>query len=193
MSDVEAPTAVILAAGASSRMGQPKALIPWRGAPFVAHCITQAQRAGCNNVVVVAGAVALPADTTIGARVVDNPAWAEGQMSSVQTGLRAVPSGAVLLLTVDRPHVQPETVTALVAAWRAEPTLVWQPIFNARRGHPLVYPADVVAAVVDAPPGQTQRDVLARPDIAPRRRTLPCEDAATVDNLDRPEDLARLP
>ena len=186
--------AIVLAAGASTRMGRPKALESWRGRPFVAHCIALAAAGGCAPISVVAGAVALPSSATEGAIVVVNEDWERGQMSSLRVGLAAVPEdAAVLVLTVDRPHVRPDVVRSLVAAWRREPERVWQPRVGDRRGHPLLYPADVARMLVTAPEGQTQRDVLHRPEVAARRRTVETDDPAVCDNLDRPEDLTRLP
>lgn len=186
--------AVVLAAGASRRMGRAKALLPWRGRPFVAHTVALAQAAHCDPILVVTGAIALPSAAIGGASTVHNEDWARGQMSSVQAGAASVPAGsAMLLLTVDRPHINPDTVAALMEAWRNEPECVWQPEFAGRRGHPLVLPLGVIARIVAAPLGATLRDVLEETDVALVRRRLACEDAAVLDNIDRPEDLARLP
>ncbi len=185
--------AVVLAAGASTRMGRPKALIEWRGRPFVDHVVGLAEAGGCAPTIVVTGAVELPGDATRGARCVHNSRWQAGQFSSIQAGAAATRGdAAVLLLTVDRPHIRPDTVVALVEAWRAEPTGIWQPRLGDRRGHPLIVPPDVVAAVANAAAEATLRDVLAEPAFVARRRQLPCEDPAVLDNLDRPADLARL-
>lgn len=207
--------AVVLAAGASTRMGRPKALLRWRGRPFVQHALDQARAAGAQRVVVVQGAVALPDDLLGGAQRVHNAAWAEGPLGSLQAGLRvlldssgsgfgsgpgsgsasgvaAAPFGA-LVLTVDRPHVHPDTLRALAAAAAAEPEALWQPRRGAARGHPIVYPADLLPALVALRPPQTPRTLLARPEVAARRRQIEVDDPAVLDNLDRPEDLARLP
>lgn len=182
--------AVVLAAGASTRMGRPKALIRWRGRSFVEHVVGLASR--CAPRVLVGGASELPAAARAAATIfVLNREWRAGQMSSVQCGLSVVPRDcAVLVLTVDRPHIDGATIDALIAAWSSEPDMVWQPEHGGRRGHPLIYPPDVVRAMSVAAPGATQRTVLE--DFARRRRTLPMDDAAVLDNLDRPEDLVRL-
>ncbi|MCA9705428.1 MAG: NTP transferase domain-containing protein [Myxococcales bacterium] len=190
--------AVVLAAGASSRMGRPKALLRWRGRPFVHHAIALARAAGAHPVVVVEGAVALPDEALAGAIRARNEAWAEGPLRSLQAGLRALadagpPDAAVLVLTVDRPHVRAETVRALADAHAADPAAIWQPRHGARRGHPIVHPAELVPALVELRPPQTPRTLLARPEVAARRRFVDVDDPAVLDNLDRPEDLERLP
>lgn len=181
--------AVVLAAGASTRMGRPKALLRHGERSFVACAVELAVAAGCAPIVVVTGAQAIA--EPLAATVVDNPSWPLGQLSSLQRGLAALadPSG-VLVLTVDRPHLRPTTIVALVAAFRAEPECVWQPEHAGRRGHPLIWPAALLPALRVLPPDGDPRPLLR--EHAALRRGLPVDDPATLDNLDRPEDLARL-
>lgn len=189
--------AVVLAAGASTRMGRPKPLLEWRGRPFVWHVLEQARVARAQPVIVVEGAVALPREELGGAVIVRNDAWADGPLGSLQVGLRAAleagARGPVLVLTVDRPHVSTATLRALARAVDEDPTAVWQPRLGERRGHPIVYPHDLVPALLDLRPPDTPRDLLADPHVASRRRQLDVDDPAILDNLDRPEDLQRLP
>ncbi len=190
--------AVVLAAGASTRMGRPKALLEWRGRPFVAHAVAQAGHAGAAPVVVVWGAVPLPDGVLDGAIGALNPDWAAGPLGSLTRGLAALDDhgadgAGVLVLTVDRPHVAPATLEALARAHADEPGAVWQPGHRQRRGHPILYPADLVPALRALRSPATPRTFLARPEVAARRRLLPVDDPAVLDNLDRPEDLERLP
>mgnify|MGYP002777680306 CR=1 FL=1 len=189
--------ALVLAAGASARMGAPKALLVWRGRTFLRHVVALAEAAGCAPILAVEGAIPLP-DAELGpaARVV-NPTWPSGQTDSLRRGLAALtrlaPGRPVLVLTVDRPHLAPATVRALADAARAAPSQIWQPEHAGRRGHPIVYPPSLVPALLDLPADATPRDLLRRPEHAALRRTLAVDDPAVLDNLDRPEDLARLP
>jgi CTP:molybdopterin cytidylyltransferase MocA len=188
--------AVVLAAGASSRMGTPKALLRWRKEAFVTHVVRGARAAGCNPIVVVQGAVPLPAAVADGARIVHNARWTTGQLSSLQCGLAealAEACTAVLVLTVDRPHVSPATTTALIEAHRQRPDAVWQPAHGGRSGHPILYPADIAQVMLELDPRSTPREVLGRPAVAKRRAQVDVDDPAVLDNLDRPEDLQRLP
>lgn len=211
--------AVVLAAGASTRMGQPKALLTWRGQTFVRHVVALAEAAEAWPIVVVEGAVALPPAVLGPALKVTNPTWSNGQTDSLRRGLQALtallpnipsapsdalespsnlksPSGSlpgVLVLTVDRPHLRPDTARALAAAFRAAPGQIWQPAHQGRRGHPILYPPGVVPDLLATGPAETARDLLARPAIAALRRAVAVDDPAVLDNLDHPADLARLP
>ena len=182
--------AVVLAAGESTRMGQPKARLQWRGRSFVEHAVALA--AGCAPIVVVSGAADLPA---LGVRVAENAQWRMGPLSSLQVGLRAIEAEAwtgVLVLTVDRPHVDASTIAALLRGHAARPDAVLQPMHAGRSGHPILHPRDVAEALLQLPPSASARDVVHRPDVASRRVAIEVDDPAILDNIDTPEDLARL-
>lgn len=104
LSQVEPMVAVLLAAGGSTRMGQPKQLLKWRGRPLLMHSITQLQKAGCDLVVVVLGSHAEECQRTCASPselpLARNPPvmyghhqnWADGQASSLHFGLRMAES-----------------------------------------------------------------------------------------------------
>lgn len=193
MSSETVLAALVLAAGEGARMGRPKATIHWRGRSFARHAVALAEAAGCAPIVAVSGAIRLTPDDLGPAEEVWHEGWPQGQMSSLRRGLGALPPGrGVLLLTVDRPHLRRDTAVALAAAAREAPTAIWQPLHEGRRGHPLVYPADLIPLLVALPLATSPRELLARPEISARRRFLPTADPAVLDNIDRPEDLSRL-
>ena len=183
--------AVVLAAGASTRMGRPKALIEWQGRPFFVHCVERAEAVGCRPVVVVWGAT--PLSTFPGA--VENEGWRDGPLSSLQVGLRAVlpadPSG-VLVLTVDRPHVSEDTLLGLVEAHARDPGAVVQRRVGETTGHPILHPRAVVDALLRLPPTDTVRTVLGQPEVRGTRVRVEVDDPAVLENLDTPEALQRL-
>jgi CTP:molybdopterin cytidylyltransferase MocA len=116
-------SAIVLAAGASSRMGRPKALLDMGGRPAVERVVAALRDGGAGEIVVVVGRhadeIRAGADLR-GVRVVDNPDWAGWRTSSVQRGLAALPPGTewTLLALVDMPLVRADTVRALLAARR---------------------------------------------------------------------------
>lgn len=190
------PAAVVLAAGASTRMGRPKQLLRHHGRSFVGCVVDLARAAGCAPIIVVTGAIDLGGEALAPAVLVPNPDWPMGQLCSLQRGLaaaleRRADAPALLVLTVDRPHLRPGTVSALVEAWRRDPAGLWQPEHGGRRGHPVIYPAALLPALAALPPTASPRPLVAAH--AALRRTLAVDDPAVLDNLDHPEDLARLP
>lgn len=185
---------MILAAGASTRMGRPKALIEWRGRPFFMHCVDGAKATGCDPVTVVWGATPLPASA--GVVLVENAGWRDGPLSSLQAGLRAVLSESltgVLVMTVDRPHVRRETLAALFAAHAEHPDVLVQPKLDGTSGHPLVFPVGIVGKILALAPTDSMRTVLHGQDVRSRRVRVEVDDPAVLDNLDSPEALERLP
>lgn len=114
--------AVILAAGASSRMGSPKALLPWEGTSFVAHVTDVAREAGLDPVVVVTGAEHAGIVTALegrGADCIENAGWREGMASSLRAGADAGfgrGCDALVVLLADQPEVTADHLTRLVQA-----------------------------------------------------------------------------
>jgi CTP:molybdopterin cytidylyltransferase MocA len=187
--------AIVLAAGASTRMGRPKALLEWRGQTFLRRVVGLAEAAGCAPIVVVGGAVELPPAEFGPARLVVNKTWSRGQLSSLQTGLAALAgtdARGVMVLTIDRPRIAAATCQALAEARAREPSAIWQPAIGERRGHPILYPCDLFAELAALPTTEGPRAWLRSPALAARRRSLAVDDLGIFDNFDRPEDLASL-
>lgn len=132
-------SAVVLAAGYSSRMGFFKPLASLNGVSALERILRSMRNAGVRDVLVVTGfceeAVASAAKHS-GARVVYNPRFDEGMFTSVQAGVAALPhnTGAFFLLPVDIPTVRVSTLTAMKE--RATLDGVFHPVFRSVRGHP---------------------------------------------------------
>ena len=111
--------AVVLAAGASSRLGRPKALVPFEGRPLIRVAVTAATDGGCRPVLVVLGSDAETIRQSVGDSAVQyviNEDWREGMASSIRAGIRALGAPApdgVLLLACDQPHLTPDIVREL--------------------------------------------------------------------------------
>jgi molybdenum cofactor cytidylyltransferase len=147
---------VILSGGASRRMGSPKALLPYRGGTFLEHLlkVTDHPRIGWRRVVLGADAqaigegVELPAD-----EVVINDNWEDGQLSSIQWGLRSLPAGTdgMLLCLIDHPLISRELVGALVERFYASGKAIVLPVYKGRRGHPVIFAARLYEELLNAP------------------------------------------
>ena len=139
--------AVVLAAGASVRLGEPKQLVVIAGETLLERAVQTAREAGCAPVVVVLGAEAerIRERCDFGSAVVTvNEAWEEGMASSIRAGVGAV-GGAdgVVLMTCDQPAVTVEHLLALTAAGE-----VTASAYSGRRGVPAYFPAASFPALV---------------------------------------------
>jgi len=186
---------IILAAGASSRMGAPKALLDYRGETFVGRLVRVLQEK-CNPVIVVLGFNAnsiLPKIPAV-AKIVVNPDPSRGQLSSLQTALASVPTEAsgFAFIPVDSPAVSEETVALLADAFevREASTLFVIPRQNGKRGHPVFATRAVAAELLALPATSEARDVVhAHVD---RTRYVDVEDAGIFTDVDDPEAYRRL-
>ncbi|MBF8291178.1 MAG: hypothetical protein HW417_901 [Steroidobacteraceae bacterium] len=115
--------AVVLAAGASSRLGRAKQLLNFGGKRLVRHVVDAAATAACSPIVVVVGAQAgsvLEALAGSQTNAVENPEWREGIASSLHRGILALPEqvDAAIVLLCDQPAVSPALLRSLVATQR---------------------------------------------------------------------------
>ncbi len=135
---------VILAAGSSSRVGQPKQLLEWRGQPFIRVVAQTALESGLSPVVVVLGADAeqvRPVISDLPLVVVHNPDWAQGQSTSAKVGLKVLPpkTGAAIFLLVDQPQVPAMLLRALVDLHADTLAPIVSPLVDGRRGNPVLF------------------------------------------------------
>lgn len=185
--------AVILAAGAGSRLGgAAKALLARRdGTTFLASIIAAARPAGLGEAIVVVGppygdAVAAHA-RELGCQVAINPTPERGMASSVAIGFAVIaqtPHDAAWLWPVDHPDVAPATLRALIGALASHAAV--RPIFRGRGGHPplisrTLWPQLAECADVDG----GARAVLVEADVL----DLEVDDAGCVRDIDTPDDL----
>jgi CTP:molybdopterin cytidylyltransferase MocA len=187
--------AVILAAGASERMGSPKALLPYRGATFLEHllAVTRHERIGAVRVVLgghaeeIRARVALAPETAV-----LNPDWQAGQLSSLQAALASLPPDAsegILVCLVDHPFVTAELVAALVAAFDRAPGSIVLPVYRGRRGHPVIFPSRLYPELLRAPAEVGARAVVRAH--AAEVVEVATEEEGVVLNLNDPATLRR--
>jgi molybdenum cofactor cytidylyltransferase len=136
---------VLLAAGSSRRLGRPKQLLIFKGAPLVVHAAKQALDFIDAGLIVVTGAAH---DEVIGAleglpvRAVYNPHWREGIGSSIRQGVATISAdvGAILLMLCDQPAISPEDFDRLVRAWRHDPDRITAAGYGNGCGVPAIFP-----------------------------------------------------
>jgi len=185
---------IILAAGASSRMGSPKALLEYQGETFV-NRLVRVLSSACDPVIVVVGYHAEQIGERVqGATVVVNPDPSRGQLSSLQTGLRAAPADAdpVLFTPVDSPSVEASTIARVVEAFRSRDanTLLVIPRFHGKRGHPVCAAREVIAEFLDLPVTSRAKEIVNRHQA--RTLYLEVDDPGVLADIDDPEAYRKL-
>ncbi|WP_045877149.1 NTP transferase domain-containing protein [Pseudofrankia sp. DC12] len=201
---------LLLAAGAGRRLGTPKALVGWDGAPLVVRGLRLLDAAGCSPLLVTVGAAADQVIAAIptagppgGVEVVRVEGWAEGMGASLRAGLAALTetaAEAVVVALVDQPFVEPDLVRRLIATAvggaRAAPDVATAPAavvacFGGRPRNPVLLPRAIWPDVARLARGDVgaRAWLRAHPD---RLTVVPCDDLGTPDDVDTPADLARL-
>jgi molybdenum cofactor cytidylyltransferase len=177
---------LILAAGESRRMGQPKALLNVHGHTFIENLIAILSRF-CDPVIVVLGHNPEPIRRAIGdsAQIVINHNYNLGQFSSMQAGLKALPKNidGLLFTLVDHPDPKPSTVLSLIS--QESPISI--PVHHGRKGHPVYFRRDVLSEFMGLSP-DSQASVVSRRH-AMETRLVPVDDPGILDDIDDPEAL----
>ena len=137
-------SAILLAAGESARMGQNKALLPWKGKTLLEFQLDQLQRTTVEKTIVVLGFEAeklLPlVEKAVETSVVINPHYPSGKCSSIKAGMRALPlqSDSVIILAVDQPR--PYYLLQELIEWHLScGNLISLPVYEGEHGHPPIF------------------------------------------------------
>jgi molybdenum cofactor cytidylyltransferase len=186
---------VVLAAGRSSRLGRPKQLLDLGGEPLLRHTLRNALAAGADDVVLVLGNAAgeiAAAVGELGQRTVVNVRFAEGQSTSLHSGIAALGDGveAAVLMLGDQPTVGPEIVAALIARWRESGAAVVQPVYGGVPANPVLIARALFPELLAVGGDEGARSVIRahREEIA----LVPVSDGPPPQDVDTEEDYAAL-
>jgi molybdenum cofactor cytidylyltransferase len=201
--------ALLLAAGASERMGRSKPLLPWGERPLVAHQLAEIQKSRLTECVVVLGRQAEAIEPWVRpgilpgwkAHAIVNPRPEEGRSSSIRTGLRAfgAPPDAILIASVDQP-LKSDLIDALLASAEEEWTqaapaarrTIVVPVFQGRRGHPPLFHGAMFGELLGvSEAGAGLRQVVRR--VPARVLEMPWHRDDILLNLNTPLDLMSPP
>jgi molybdenum cofactor cytidylyltransferase len=190
--------AVIPAAGTSTRMGEPKLLLPFRGRPLVEHLLTAVSNSSVARTVIVVR----PGDTALidfcrqfAVEVVIPESSPPDMKASVQSALFHIeshyeprPHDAWLLAPADMPRLSAGVVQQVVLAHDPNNPRIILPIHHGKRGHPVLIPWQWASLVQQLPPHEGVNALT---------RSLPvweltCDRASVLDDIDNADDYRRL-
>ncbi|MSP39650.1 MAG: nucleotidyltransferase family protein [Deltaproteobacteria bacterium] len=184
--------AVVLSAGESSRMGEPKALLSIDGQTFIERIVSALKLSGLERIVVVLGFNAEEMRQKIAhlpVEIVVNPHFKQGQLSSLQAAIRHLESDnncqAMLVHLVDHPYVDPVLVRALLQHFSNSKKVIVVPRHHGKRGHPVIFSRALFSELLNAPLDQGAKAVVN----AHRDETLEIdtEDVGITLDIDTPE------
>ncbi|MGC3981319.1 MAG: nucleotidyltransferase family protein [Steroidobacteraceae bacterium] len=181
---------VILAAGASTRLGQPKQLVPIAGRPALQHVVSNAIAVAGAAVTVVLGSQAAEITRLLqhsSASVSINRHWEEGMASSIRHGLSSVGgSDAVLLLLGDQVAVSAADLRRLIAAWNGQDSIIAASVYSGQLGVPAIFPRFAFSELMQLRGDQGAKAILNH--YSSRLTHVPMPNAAY--DLDTLEDVA---
>ncbi len=136
-------TGLVLAAGGSRRLGEPKQLLPYGSGTLLDHTLETARASGFDQLIVALGGSSAEVRRRVdlsGADAVENPDYGEGCSSSIAAGLRAIDprSDLMVLMLGDQPGVTPDVIRALIAG-TDDGTILAACLYDDGRGHPLAF------------------------------------------------------
>jgi molybdenum cofactor cytidylyltransferase len=189
-------SAVILAAGTSSRMGQAKQLLALGESTVLAQTLGYVQAATLEEIVIVLGASAeairgqLPSPQEL--KIVVNQAYQQGIASSLRAGLSAVApnSDAALIILGDQPFIRPQTLNRIVEEYRRSQAQIVIPMHQGKRGNPVLLDRSVFAEVMALEGDTGSRAIFAKH--LDQIVNVEVEDEGIVLDLDDPVDYERL-
>jgi molybdenum cofactor cytidylyltransferase len=197
----QAIAAIILAAGQSKRMGQPKMLLPWGKTTVLGQVAGVFGEAGLGEIVVVTGAEREKVEGLVTGlarkypvRSIHNAAYLSGEMlSSLQCGLAALSQEmeAAFIGLGDQPQMEPGTVRNILEAFGRSQGQIVVPSYQMRRGHPWLVPRNLWSEMLALTAPWTLRDFLNTH--GDKIRYVPMETPSVLEDLDTPQDYKRHP
>ncbi|MCX6037983.1 MAG: nucleotidyltransferase family protein [Chloroflexi bacterium] len=175
-------SAILLAAGLSSRMGQPKLLLPWAGRTVLGQVVSTFAAAGMEEIIVVTGGVREQIERLVAELAKDYPV-----RTVYMAALDSQPRAALIGLG-DQPQVREETVRRICAAFVQAKSLLVIPSFQNRRGHPWLVARLLWPKILALPTSTTSRQFL---NTYAGQVEYVAADESILQDLDTPEDYAR--
>lgn len=195
MQSVTSIAPIILAAGDSTRMGYPKALLPLGSDTFLTRILGTLRNVGLPKPTIIVGRAASIIEQHIRdwpAEIWINPDPSRGQLSSIQLALSHLKPEYVagLIWPVDQPAVSEDLVRQLTWVFANSESRIAFPVYGNKRGHPAIFHRALFQEFMDAPLEEGPKKILQRHQHA--TTVLPTEESATVQDIDTPADYQAL-
>ncbi len=186
---------IILAAGDSSRMGYPKALLPFGAETFLSRIARTLCCAGVSDITVVVGRHAEEIRQRMNnaaLRFVLNARPELGQISSMQLAFKNMgPSyGAALIWPVDQPAVPEAVIRGLIDVYLRTSAAIVMPTWGGKSGHPVIFRCDFCQTLLELPPGTSPKQLIRR--YLDRAALFPTDEPGVISDVDSPDDYYRL-
>jgi molybdenum cofactor cytidylyltransferase len=183
---------ILLAAGGSTRLGQPKQLYEWRSKPLVCHAVENCLAVCGAGVIVVTGSHAQDVEAalqTYAVQIVRNRQWATGMSGSLRAGIQQLGVGVsgILVSLCDQPLLDAGDLAGLAKLWQVKPALPAAALYNGVTGVPAIFPASLLDSLLELRGDAGARALL---DACPSVSTVEMPSAAF--DVDTVDDLARL-
>ncbi len=190
--EIEPIGAIILGAGRSQRMGQPKLVLSWGNTTVVGQIVNTLQSAGVATITVITGAARELVEIALAGlavKTVHNPEYAASEMlASLKLGLAAQTKStqAVLVVLGDQPGIQENVVRSVMQGFVETHARLVVPSYQKRRGHPWLVQRELWGEILDLPTEKTLRDFLNQhgKEIA----YVDVETASILKDIDTPQD-----
>jgi len=185
-------SAIILAAGQSKRMGQPKMLLPWGEQTVLTHVISVFQSAGVSDIIIVTGGARVEIEELVSGLNVGinhNDEYAKSEMlSSIQCGIRTLTrqTQAALIGLGDQPQVQERSVRRVCEAFFETRSNLVVPSYQMRRGHPWLVASPLWDELLKMDSPQSPRDFLSTH--AKEIKYVDIDNPSILEDLDTPDD-----
>jgi len=186
---------IILAAGGSRRMGQPKLMLSWHGAPLVRWVARTALAAGCSPVIVVTGADPEKVESSLANLPVvfaHNAEWQQGQSTSVRVGVQMLPEDvdAAMIMLGDQPQIPLDVLQSLINTYLAEtpPPPIVAIASGGRRGNPVLFDKALFPVLTTLEGDAGARTIFSRFPV----QLIPFDDTNLLLDVDSPEDYHHL-
>ena len=189
-------SAIILAAGKSERFGAPKVLQSFKNVPFLVRIVDSLQQVNVDFIFLVLGFQTdkmiekLPKIENV--EIVINKDYEDGQFSSLQAGIRKLPTNTegCLICLIDQPQIQSETVKKILYESKLHSDRIIIPTFANRGGHPVYVPNSLFAEIKNLSSSTSLRDVFAKNVNLIHRFEI--NDPLMIEDIDTPNDLQKI-